>query len=177
MLNGIPNIFGKYQTLNTKNVLLLLSSRDLYYLMLHLRLSTTWYSTQLIEIFSYENPSEVVTNSKKIFKQISKNVIVYNLHNLFSQERIFVISQDLDNSSSQLKSVSELFANANWLERETSEMSGVNFLMKKDTRNLLLTYGDSSNPLRKSNPSIGFKEIFFDSNSDSLIQTPLTVQL
>ena len=56
-------------------------------------------------------------------------------------------------------------------------MSGVIFEGKEDLRNLLLTYGDSSSPLRKSVPSVGFKEIYYDINNDLLVQTPVTLQI
>jgi NADH-quinone oxidoreductase subunit C len=76
-----------------------------------------------------------------------------------------------------LKSTSSVFANANWLEREVSEMSGIVFEGKHDLRNLLLSYGDSSAPLRKANPSVGFKEITYDINNDMLVQTPISLQI
>jgi hypothetical protein len=40
----------------------------------------------------------------------------------------------------------------------------------------MLTYGDTSAPMRKSFPSIGIKEIFYDSNSDLLIQNAVSIQ-
>ena len=110
----------------------------------------------------------------------SSTVVVYNFHNIFSQERLFIFSPNLSTTkslNSDLKSISGLFANANWLERETSEMSGIVFAGKQDLRNLMLSYGDSSAPLRKSAPSTGFREIFFDINNDTLIQTPITLQI
>lgn len=80
------------------------------------------------------------------------------------------------NSKTPLTSISELFFNANWLERENYELSGIFFSGKKDLRNLLLQYGDSSCPMKKNYPSIGLKEIFYDSITDSLIQNPTSVQ-
>ena len=56
-------------------------------------------------------------------------------------------------------------------------MSGTVFAGKQDLRNLMLTYGDSSAPLRKSAPSVGFREVFFDINNDVLVQTPITLQV
>jgi NADH:ubiquinone oxidoreductase subunit C len=50
------------------------------------------------------------------------------------------------------------------------------FLGKKDLRNLMLQYGDLSAPFQKSFPSIGVREIFYDSVSDTLVQTPVTIQ-
>jgi len=51
------------------------------------------------------------------------------------------------------------------------------FIGKKDLRNLMLTYGDTSAPMKKSTPSIGTKEIYYDSITDLLIQTPVSIQI
>ena len=48
---------------------------------------------------------------------------------------------------------------------------------KKDLRNLMLQYGDTSVPFQKSYPSIGLKEFFFDSVNDIVIQAPVTLQV
>ena len=40
----------------------------------------------------------------------------------------------------------------------------------------MLTYGDTSSPMRKSFPSIGIKEIYYDATTDLLIQTPISLQ-
>jgi NADH:ubiquinone oxidoreductase subunit C len=62
------------------------------------------------------------------------------------------------------------------LEREASELNAVVFSGKKDLRNLLLQYGDSSAPFQKSFPSIGVREISYDAVTDALVQTPVTIQ-
>ena len=63
------------------------------------------------------------------------------------------------------------------LEREISELHGINFAGKKDLRNLMLQYGDTSSPFQKLFPSIGVKELFYDPLKDTLIQKNVTVQL
>jgi NADH:ubiquinone oxidoreductase subunit C len=63
------------------------------------------------------------------------------------------------------------------LEREVAELNGVNFNNKKDLRNLMLQYGDTSVPFQKSSPSIGYKEFYYDSINDILIETPITLQV
>jgi NADH-quinone oxidoreductase subunit C len=75
-----------------------------------------------------------------------------------------------------INSITELFLNANWLEREVAELHGIFFSNKKDLRNLMLPYGDTSAPMRKSFPSIGVKEVFYDSLTDLLIQNPVSIQ-
>ena len=56
-------------------------------------------------------------------------------------------------------------------------MHGLCFEGKKDLRNLMLQYGDSSAPFRKSYPSVGLKEVFYDSVTDSLSITPISIQV
>jgi NADH:ubiquinone oxidoreductase subunit C len=72
--------------------------------------------------------------------------------------------------------VTELFANANWLEREIAELNGVQFFFKKDLRNLMLQYGDVSTPFKKSFPSVGFRETVYDLINDSVVQNRINLQ-
>lgn len=148
-----------------------------------MRFSTIFYSSQLVDIFSYElplNTTFIVDTDTKINKQLytSDAITVYNFHNLTSQERFFFFCVELSNKPYlfSLNSIADLFPNANWLEREVSELSGIVFTNKKDLRNLMLQYGDTSTPFRKSSPSIGTKEVFYDSVNDSIVQLPLSVQ-
>jgi NADH-quinone oxidoreductase subunit C len=76
-----------------------------------------------------------------------------------------------------VNSISELYPNASWLEREVAELHGTVFNNKKDLRNLMLQYGDTSTPFRKSSPSIGVKEFYYDSVNDILSQVPVTLQV
>ena len=41
----------------------------------------------------------------------------------------------------------------------------------------MLQYGDASKPFKKSFPSIGLKEMFYDPIKDTIVQNPLSVQL
>ena len=114
------------------------------------------------------------------------SVVVYNFHVLNTQERLYVfITSDsttptpsnVFRKSSKVTSLTELFFAANWLEREVSELSGVSIKDKKDLRNLMLQYGDSSAPFQKSFPSIGLKEMFYNPIKDTIIQSPVSLQL
>jgi NADH-quinone oxidoreductase subunit C len=88
-----------------------------------------------------------------------------------------LLTQSKDVNTDILPSVSDLFYSANWLEREVSELYGNIFIGKKDLRNLMLPYGDSSYPFQKSFPTIGLTEILYDSNLDTIIQNPIILQL
>jgi NADH:ubiquinone oxidoreductase subunit C len=178
-------IFLKYLQRNDKNLNIYITENNLYYLALHIKLSSLFYSTQLCEIFAYEVPLNNNNISTKItLPLISSSVIVYNFHNILFQQRFFIftisnIKQNIKKNSitwASLNSITELFLNANWLEREVAELNGIFFAGKKDLRNLMLSYGDTSAPMRKSFPSVGIKEVFYDSVSDLIIQNPVSIQ-
>jgi NADH:ubiquinone oxidoreductase subunit C len=180
-------IFLKYLQRNDKNLNIYINENNLYFLTLHIKLSSLFYSTQLSDMFAYETPnSNNINNSENNNKiTLSNNsILVYNFHSILFQQRFFIFvilnsKQNIKKNSitwSSLKSITELFLNANWLEREISELHGIFFLGKKDLRNLMLPYGDTSAPMRKSFPSVGIKEVFYDSVTDLLIQTPVSLQ-
>lgn len=74
-----------------------------------------------------------------------------------------------------LTSIDKIYKNANWLEREVSEMSGVTYIFKKDIRKLLLDYSKNENPLLKDFPVEGFSEIFYDFFEDQTIFLDTTI--
>ena len=182
-------------TNKTKNNLILLPDYALTYLSLHVKLSSSFYLSQLVDILAYEvllpnksklklggsfnsneysneyptiNPSTLKTNH---------SLLVYNFHSLINQDRFFIFILNSSSNLKSLNSVSDLFFSANWLEREVSELHGVNFSYKKDVRNLMLQYGDSSVPFQKSFPTIGLVEIFYNPIKDTLVHNPTTLQL
>jgi len=180
-------IFLKYLQRNDKNLNVYINENNLYFLILHLKLSSLFYSTQLSDMFAYETPNNTNLNNTENTNKVAlvnNSILVYNFHSVMFQQRFFIFvilnsKQNINKNStswSSLKSITELFLNANWLEREISELHGIFFLGKKDLRNLMLPYGDTSAPMRKSFPSIGIKEIFYDSVTDLLIQTPVSLQ-
>ncbi len=182
-------IFLKYLNRNDKNLNVYINESNLYFLTLHIKLSSLFYSTQLCEIFAYEtfsNTNQVNLNpilDSKI-PLTNNSIIVYNFHCILFQQRFFIFSllnnkKNIKNQSltlNSLNSITELYLNANWLEREVSELHGIFFNNKKDLRNLMLTYGDVSAPMRKSFPSIGVKELFYDTTTDLLINSRISIQ-
>lgn len=173
---------------------LFLSSSSFYFLSLHLRFSTLFYSTQLVDIFSYEVPA--TTNARggnngtvdiQNYNLGSSSVLAYNYHILNSHNKIIIFTKGSGVESNNyntrpyfsapISSITELFSAANWLEREASELSGVSFLGKKDLRNLMLQYGDTTTPFKKSFPTVGLKEMFYNPIKDTIIQSPVSLQI
>ena len=103
---------------NVKNINVLLLSSSLYYLSLHFRFSSLFYSTQLTDIFSYELPS----NYSSLTKKSLSSIVVYNFHVLTTQNRFFLFIKigsfflkrnKLVKSNSAISSITELFFAAN----------------------------------------------------------------
>lgn len=67
-----------------------------------------------------------------------------------------------NNYKPYLYSIDKLYPNANWLERETSEMYGVLYYFKSDIRKLLLDYSKIENPLLKDYSSEGLQDVFYN---------------
>jgi NADH:ubiquinone oxidoreductase subunit C len=136
-------------------------------------------------MFAYELPknsflSDKVTfgeEVKQLFKKLTDSIVVYNFHNLTLQDRyfFFAINKITSLVGLGLSSISELFPNSSWLEREIHELHGVGFGNKKDTRNLMLQYGDTTVPFQKTSPSIGYKELFYDSLNDVVVEVPVSI--
>lgn len=171
---------------NGKSNYILLDSKLIYFVSLHFRFSSLFYSTQLIDIFSYEILNSSFNKSFPLNKS-NQLITVYNFNLLNTQDKFFIFIKNLsllNNTNTTFfkkvnltSSVTELFFSANWLERECSELHGASFLGKKDLRNLMLQYGDSSVPFQKSFPSIGLKEMYYNPIKDTIIQNPVTLQI
>lgn len=75
--------------------------------------------------------------------------MVYHLRSTASRDNI-VVKANLDRSTPEIGSVSDIWKTANFHEREVYEMFGVNFLDHPDLRLLILPDGwERKNPMRK----------------------------
>jgi len=75
----------------------------------------------------------------------------------------------------KILSISLIFKNANWLEREAWDLFGIFFVNHPDLRRILTDYGFEAHPLRKDFPLTGYKEIKY-SDTNRMI-TRLNVSL
>ena len=61
-----------------------------------------------------------------------------------------------------IPSVTTLYPNANWLERQIWDMFGLHFENHPDLRRILTDYGFEGFPLRKDFPLLGYFEVYYD---------------
>lgn len=77
--------------------------------------------------------------------------IVYHLHNWYDNVRIR-IKCFLNGDNPEIKTVSNIFLCANWMERETYDFYGVNFIGHPQLKRILNMDEMSSFPMRKEFP-------------------------
>ncbi len=129
-------------------------------ILLFLRDNSKCAFTQLVDIFGVDYLAR-----EKRFE------VIYNLLSLEHNQRVRVkimVSED-----DQVPSVTEIFAAANWLEREVWDMYGVLFAGHPDLRRILTDYGFSGHPQRKDFPLTGYVEVRYDQELKRVVYEPV----
>ena len=97
--------------------------------------------------------------------------VVYHLLSMTRNLRIRVkIQVDEDTA---VPSVTEIYPNANWYEREAFDMYGVFFDGHPDLRRILTDYGFHGHPLRKDFPMTGYVEVRYDDELKRVVYEPV----
>ena len=73
----------------------------------------------------------------------------------------------------QVPSVTGLFPNADWYEREAFDMFGLLFSGHPDLRRILTDYGFQGHPLRKDFPLTGHVEVRYDDEKKRVVYEPV----
>lgn len=100
------------------------------------------------------------------WSKISGEPVVFYIYYFFFLKKriIFLFFKNSDYCS-----VDSIYPSANWLEREFSEMFGVSIFEKVDARNLLLDYSLNENPLLKSFPTVGLRELHYSVLAEGVV--------
>lgn len=97
--------------------------------------------------------------------------VVYMLLSLTKNHRIMVkCSTDED---TPVPTVTTLWPNAGWLEREVFDMYGVTFAGNKDLRRILTDYGFEGHPFRKDFPMTGYTELRYSEDEKRVVYEPV----
>lgn len=105
------------------------------------------------------NDTNLSYNITKFFIN-NHNIIFYNYYN-FNLKYKLTIFYIINKAKYNFFSIDRIFNNCNWLEREMSEMYGLKFKWKYDTRKLLLDYIKIESPLLKNFQCEGYQDVFY----------------
>lgn len=94
--------------------------------------------------------------------------VVYQFNSISKNIRVTVRIL-LDGSEPTLPTMTGVYPNANWLERELWDMFGIRAEGHPDLRRILMPYDWEGHPLRKDYP-LGYEEVQFTFNYDEIDQ-------
>tara|TARA_B100000579_G_C22566978_1_gene727104 strand:+ start:172 stop:813 length:642 start_codon:yes stop_codon:yes gene_type:complete len=159
-LNGILKISFKDDIIdsliNNNELDILVQKNAIKPIVKFLRDDSNSLFTQLIDIFAVDYPEK-----QKRFQ------IIYRLLSMTHNQRLLV-RVDLSDGES-IESISEIFSNSNWFEREVWDMYGVLFSGHPDLRRILTDYGFEGHPQRKDFPLTGYLELRYDETEKRVV--------
>ena len=103
-----------------------------------------------------------------------KLCVVYHLLSIKHNMRIRV-KCNLSNESLIVPSVTDIFASADWYEREAYDLFGVLFEGHQDLRRILTDYGFIGHPFRKKFPLIGNTQVTYDPEQKKVVNVPVDI--
>jgi NADH-quinone oxidoreductase subunit C len=99
---------------------------------------------------------------------------VYHLLSVSRNQRLR-LRVFLDDEFPLVDSVVEIWASANWFEREAFDLFGIVFEGHPDLRRILTDYGFIGHPFRKDFPLIGQVEMRYDPDKQRVVYQPVTI--
>jgi len=92
--------------------------------------------------------------------------VIYGLRS-YSQNLIIHLRVPLDGNAPSVPTITEVYKNANWFERELWDMFGIRAEGHPDLRRILMPHDWQGHPLRKDYP-MGYEEVQFTFNFEEI---------
>ncbi|WP_295522541.1 NADH-quinone oxidoreductase subunit C [uncultured Pseudacidovorax sp.] len=102
--------------------------------------------------------------------------VVAHLLSVSLNQRVRVRAFCPDDGLPVIASVNELWASANWFEREAFDLYGIVFDGHPDLRRILTDYGFIGHPFRKDFPLSGHVEMRYDEQMQRVVYQPVTIE-
>ena len=93
-------------------------------------------------------------------------------HNWRVRVRVFAPDDEVP----VVASLNDIWASANWYEREAFDFFGILFEGHNDLRRILTDYGFIGHPFRKDFPVTGYVEMRYDPEQKRVIYQPVTIE-
>ena len=100
--------------------------------------------------------------------------VVYHMLSMHRNQRIRV--KLVTDENTPVPSALPVWPAANWFERETFDMYGIQFSDHPDLRRILTDYGFVGHPFRKDFPISGHVEMRYDEAEGRVIYQPVTIE-
>jgi len=101
--------------------------------------------------------------------------VIYNLLSISHNQRLRLKAVCPDTAEPVLDSVVDIWASANWFEREAFDLFGILFRGHPDLRRILTDYGFIGHPFRKDFPLIGNVEVQYDPDRQRVVYQPVSI--
>jgi NADH-quinone oxidoreductase subunit C len=101
--------------------------------------------------------------------------VVYNLLSISRNQRLRLTVRCTDTAEPVVDSVVEVWASANWFEREAFDLFGILFRGHPDLRRILTDYGFIGHPFRKDFPLSGNVEVQYDPDKQRVVYQPVSI--
>ncbi|MGH8371863.1 MAG: NADH-quinone oxidoreductase subunit C [Gammaproteobacteria bacterium] len=102
--------------------------------------------------------------------------VTYHLLSLSLNQRLRLRVFCGDSEPPMLDSLVEIWASANWFEREAFDLYGVLFNGHPDMRRILTDYGFVGHPFRKDFPLSGNAEVHYDPEKKRVVYQPVSIE-
>jgi NADH-quinone oxidoreductase subunit C len=124
-----------------------------------------------------EHNTEYDFSEDDVVKRRPRFAVAYQLLSLTHNARLRVIGLcDLDEGEPVIDSVVDIWASANWFEREAFDLYGILFRGHPDLRRILTDYGFIGHPFRKDFPLSGNVEVRYDPERKRVIYQPVSIE-
>ena len=104
-------------------------------------------------------------------EQAERFEVIYQMLSITLNARLRIITTVADGAI--LPTAIDLFASANWAEREVWDMFRIFFSGHPDLRRLLTDYGFEGHPLRKDFPLTGYVEVRYNDTERRVVYEPV----
>jgi NADH-quinone oxidoreductase subunit C len=101
--------------------------------------------------------------------------VVYNLLSISRNQRVRLTVRCPETAEPVVDSVVEIWASANWFEREAFDLFGILFRGHPDLRRILTDYGFIGHPFRKDFPLSGNVEVQYDPERQRVVYQPVSI--
>ena len=101
--------------------------------------------------------------------------VVYHLLSITHNRRMRLRVKCADTQDPQVDSVIDVWACANWFEREAFDLFGIVFRGHPDLRRILTDYGFIGHPFRKDFPLSGNVEVQYDNEKKRVVYQPVSI--